>query len=101
MIDRPHEPRYAMLPSPLLESKAFEVVHAEPAREGELGRTREVVLLERTGLAPRVLPTQINAKTVRSIKRCERAKGPGSAEGMKSRFPNGIMSPKEMVSVPD
>jgi 4-amino-4-deoxy-L-arabinose transferase-like glycosyltransferase len=73
MIAGPHEPRYAQLPLPLVESKAFEVAHAELAREGESGGTRAVVLLERTGEAPRALPTQMNAKTVRSIKRCERA----------------------------
>lgn len=91
MIAGPHEPRYAKLPSPLLASKAFEVAHAEPAREGESGRIRRVVLLERTGLAPRVLPTQMNAETVRSLKRCGQTQDPGSAEGIRSRFPNGII----------
>ena len=85
MIAGPHEPRYAKLPLPLLASRAFEIAHAES------GRIRRVVLLERTGLAPKVLPTQMNAKTVRSLKRCEQAQAPGSAEGIRSRFPNGII----------
>jgi hypothetical protein len=38
-----------------------------------------------------VLPTQMNAKTVRTLKRCEQTQDPGSAEGIRSRFPNGIL----------
>jgi hypothetical protein len=91
MIVGPHEPRYAKLPSPLLESKAFSVAHTEFAHRGESVGTRGVVLLERTYLAPKVLPTQMNAKTVRTLKRCEQAQDPGSAEGIRSRFPNGIL----------
>ena len=91
MIAGPFQPRYANLPSPLLESKAFEVVHAELPREGEPAGTQGVVLLRRTDLAPKVLPTQMNAKTVRTLKRCEQAQDPGSAEGIRSRFPNGIL----------
>jgi hypothetical protein len=75
MIAGPHEPRYAKLPLPLLASKAFEIAHAES------GRIRRVVLLERTGLAPKVLPAQMNAKTVRSLKRCKQAQDPGSDPG--------------------
>jgi 4-amino-4-deoxy-L-arabinose transferase-like glycosyltransferase len=91
MIVGPHEPRYAKLPSPLLESKAFSIAHTEFAHRGETVGTRGIVLLERTDLAPKVLPTQMNAKTVRTLKRCEQAQDPGSAEGIRSRFPNGIL----------
>jgi 4-amino-4-deoxy-L-arabinose transferase-like glycosyltransferase len=42
LIAGPHQPRYAELPSPLLESKAFEVAHAELPREGDsAGAARE------------------------------------------------------------
>ena len=91
MIVGPHEPRYAKLPSPLLESKAFSVAHTEFAHRGESVGTRGVVLLKRTGLAPRVLPTQMTATTVSTLKRCEQARDPGSAEGIRARFPNGIL----------
>jgi hypothetical protein len=91
MIVGPHEPRYAKMPSPLVESKAFSVAHTEFAHRGESVGTRGVVLLERTDLAPKMLPTQMNAKTVRTLKRCEQAQDPGSAEGIRSRFPNGIL----------
>jgi 4-amino-4-deoxy-L-arabinose transferase-like glycosyltransferase len=91
MIVGPHEPRYAKLPSPLLESKAFSVAHTEFAHRGESVGTRGVVLLARTDLVPKVLPTQMNAKTVRTLKRCEQTQDPGSAEGIRSRFPNGIL----------
>lgn len=79
MIAGPHEPRYAELPSPLLSSKAFKVAHAEPARGGDPDGTQGVVLLERTGLAPRMLPPQINAKTEHTLRRCEQARDRGSA----------------------
>jgi hypothetical protein len=79
MVVGPHEPRYAKLPSPLLESKAFSVAHTEFAHRGDSVGTRGVVLLERTDLAPKVLPTQMNAKTERTLKRCEQAQDPGSA----------------------
>jgi hypothetical protein len=91
MIVGPHEPRYAKLPSPLLKSKAFSVAHTEFAHRGESVGTRGVVLLERTDLAPKVPPTQMNAKTVRTLKRCEQTQDPGSAEGIRARFPNGIV----------
>ena len=48
-------------------------------------------MLKRTGLAPRVLPTQMTATTVSTLKRCEQVRGRGSAEGLGSRFPNGIL----------
>jgi 4-amino-4-deoxy-L-arabinose transferase-like glycosyltransferase len=92
MIVGPHQRHYDRLPSPLLKSKAFEVAHVELAGEGGPGRGRDdVVLLERTGLAPRVMPTQMNAMTLRSLRHCERAQDPGSAKGIRSWFPNGIM----------
>jgi hypothetical protein len=89
MIVAPLEPRYAKLPSPLLESKAFSVAHTEFAHRGESVGTRGVVLLKRTGLAPKVLPTQMNAKTMRTLKRCEQAQDPGSAEGLRPGFRTG------------
>jgi hypothetical protein len=91
MIVGPHEPRYAKLPSPLLESKAFSVAHTEFAHRGESVGTRGLVLLARTDLAPKALPTQMNVNTVRTLKRCEQAQDPGSAEGIRYRFPNGIL----------
>jgi len=92
MVVRPHQRHYDRLPSPLLKSKAFEVAHVELAGEGGPGRGRaDVVLLERTGLAPKMLPTQMNTMTLRSLRHCERAQDPGPAKGIRSWFPNGIV----------
>ena len=73
LIAGPHQPRYAELPSPLLESKAFEVAHAELPREGDPVGTQAVILLVRTELAPKAVPTQMNAKTAHTLKRCRQA----------------------------
>jgi 4-amino-4-deoxy-L-arabinose transferase-like glycosyltransferase len=90
MIAGPHQPRYAELPSPLLESKAFELAHAELPREGEPVGTQTVVLLERTDLAPKAMPAQMNAETMRTLKRCRQAQDQGSARGLGFRLPNKI-----------
>jgi 4-amino-4-deoxy-L-arabinose transferase-like glycosyltransferase len=87
LIAGPHQLRYAELPSPLLESKAFEVAHAELPQEGEPVGTQAVVLLERTDLAPKAIPTQMNAETVRTLKRCKQAQDRNSAGGMGSELP--------------
>jgi hypothetical protein len=92
LIVGPLEPRYARLPSPLLRSKAFRVARTEFAEGKEWGGSRGVVLLKRTGRAPKELPTQMTATTVRTLKRCVQARGRGSAEGLGSRFPNGILT---------
>lgn len=64
-------PGILQLPSPLQESNAFEVVHAEFGREGDSGAYEGGVLLKSTGRAPKAVPTQMDAYTVRSLKRCE------------------------------
>lgn len=87
LIAGPHQPRYAELPSPLLESKAFEVAHAELPQEGEPVGTQAVVLLKRTDLAPKAMPTQMNAETIRTLKRCKQAQDRNSAGGMGSELP--------------
>jgi 4-amino-4-deoxy-L-arabinose transferase-like glycosyltransferase len=91
LIAGPHQPRYAELPSPLLRSKAFEVAHAEFPREGEPVGAQAVVLLERTDLAPKVMPTQMNAETVRILKRCRQAQDRDSTGMVGSRVPNAIL----------
>jgi 4-amino-4-deoxy-L-arabinose transferase-like glycosyltransferase len=92
MIVGRRQRHYDRLPLSLLKSKAFRVAHVELAREGGPGGGRaDIVLLERTGLAPRVLPTQMNAMTLRSLRHCEQAQDPGSAKGIWSWFSNGIM----------
>jgi hypothetical protein len=91
LIAGPHQPRYAELPSPLLRSKAFEVAHAELPREGEPVGAQAVVLLERTDLAPKVMPTQMNAETVRILKRCRQAQDRDSTGMVGSRVPNAIL----------
>jgi hypothetical protein len=84
-------PGILQLPSPLQQSNAFEVIHTEFGQEGELGGYEGVVLLKSTGRAPKAVPTQMGAYTVYSLKRCEQAKGPGYAERIRSKFPNGIV----------
>jgi hypothetical protein len=59
--------------------------------EGKSGAYEGVVLLKSIGRAPKAVPTQMDAYTVRSLKRCEQAKGPGYAERIWSRVPNGIV----------
>lgn len=91
LVVGPLEPRYARLPSPLLRSGAYRVDHAEFPEGKEWAGSRGVVLLKRTGSAPKVLPTQMTASTVSTLKRCEQAGDQDSAEGLRSRFPNGIL----------
>jgi hypothetical protein len=73
LIAGPFQPRYAELPSPLLKSKAFKVAHAELPQEGDPAGAQAVVLLARTDLAPKAIPTQMNTLTVRTLKRCRQA----------------------------
>jgi hypothetical protein len=84
-------PGILQLPSPLQQSNAFEVIHTEFGQQGELGGYEGVVLLKSTGRASKAVPTQMDAYTVHSLKRCEQAKGPGYAERIRSKFPNGIV----------
>ncbi|MDQ3862466.1 MAG: glycosyltransferase family 39 protein [Actinomycetota bacterium] len=91
MIAGPYQPRYANLPAPLLASKAFEVAHTEFPQEGDPAGTQGVVLLKRTDLAPKELPTYMYVTTLRTLKACQQARDPGSAEGLDSKFPNGIL----------
>ena len=84
-------PGILQLPSLLQESNAFELIHAEFGQEGKSGAYEGVVLLKSIGRAPKAVPTQMDAYTVRSLKRCEQAKGPGYAERIWSRVPNGIV----------
>jgi 4-amino-4-deoxy-L-arabinose transferase-like glycosyltransferase len=77
--------------SPILQrSNAFELAHGEPTRRSS--SKRGVVLLKRTGQEPKTLSTQMTMKVLMSIRRCERARGPGYKERMKSTFPNGIVT---------
>jgi hypothetical protein len=94
-------PGMLQLPSPLQESNAFEVIHAEFGQEGESGAYEGVVLLKSTGRAPKAVPTQMDAYTVRNLKRCEQAKGLGYAERIRSKFPNGIVVRNGILRVSD
>jgi hypothetical protein len=94
-------PGILQLPSPLQQSNAFEVIHAEFGQEGESGAHEGVVLLKSTGRAPKTVPTQMDAYTVRSLKRCEQAEGPGDAERIRSKYPNGIVVRNGILGVSD
>jgi hypothetical protein len=94
-------PGILQLPSPLQESNAFEVIHTEFGQEGDSGTYEGVVLLKSTGRAPEAAPTQMDAYTVRSLKRCEQAEGPGYAERIRSKFPNGIVVRNGILRVSD
>jgi 4-amino-4-deoxy-L-arabinose transferase-like glycosyltransferase len=83
-------PGILQLAERLKESGAFEVVHAELDRGGANGATQGVVLLKSTGRAPEAVPTLMDPSTVRALKRCEQAKGPGYQKRVRSGFPNGI-----------
>jgi 4-amino-4-deoxy-L-arabinose transferase-like glycosyltransferase len=84
-------PGILQLPPRLQKSNAVEVIHAEFAQGGESGAYEGVVLLKSTGRAPEAKPTQMDAYTVRSLKRCEQAEGQGDAEKIRSTFTNGIV----------
>jgi 4-amino-4-deoxy-L-arabinose transferase-like glycosyltransferase len=84
-------PSILELPSPLQKSNAFEVVHTELNQKVRSGANQGVVLLKSTGRAAKAVPTQMNANTLLRLRRCEQAKGPGYAERIRSKFPNGIM----------
>jgi hypothetical protein len=90
-------PSILELPSALQESNAFEIVHAELDERGRSGGNQGVVLVRNTGRAPRSMPTQMNPYTVRSLERCAEASGPGYAERIWSKFPNGIMGPDDIL----
>jgi 4-amino-4-deoxy-L-arabinose transferase-like glycosyltransferase len=79
------------LPARLEESGAFEVVHTEFGHVRGAGAIRGFVLLKSTGRAPEAVPTQMDASTVLNLKRCERAKGQGYPNWLRSKFPNGIL----------
>jgi hypothetical protein len=64
-------PSILQLPSPLQESNAFDVVHAELAQKVESGAKQGVMLLKSTGRTPKALPTQMSANTMLSLTRCE------------------------------
>lgn len=74
----------------LQESGAFEIVHADFGKKGTRWAYEGVVLLKSTGQAPRAIPTQMDARSLFVLRSCERAKGPGYARKVKSRFTNGI-----------
>jgi hypothetical protein len=78
-------PGILKLPSLLQESGAFEVVHAE-------GRTsaQGVVLLKRTGRAPRDIPALVDENTVTELEGCERSNRGGYSSWLRAKFPNGI-----------
>jgi hypothetical protein len=84
-------PSILNLPLPLQESNAFRVVHAELSQKAGSGANQGVVLLKSTGRTPTALPTHMNANTLQRLRRCAQAKGPGYAEWIRSKFPNGIM----------
>jgi len=78
-------PAILELSSLLQESGAFQVVRAE-GRSSAQG----VVLLKRTGRAPKGVPALINKTTMVDLKRCEQAKGRKYPNWIRSTFPNGI-----------
>ena len=84
-------PSILNLPLPLQERNAFKVVHAELSQKAGPGANQGVVLLKSTGRTPTALPTYMNANTLLRLRRCAQAKGPGYAERIRSKFPNGIM----------
>ena len=83
-------PGILQLSSILRRSNAFALAHSEPAQRSS--SRRGVVLLKRTGQEPKTLPTQMTRQVLMSIRRCERAQGPGSGERIQAAFPNGIVT---------
>jgi 4-amino-4-deoxy-L-arabinose transferase-like glycosyltransferase len=91
MISGSHKfPGILQLSQILQRSNAFELAHVEPAKRSS--SKRGVVLLKRTGQKPKALSTQMTMKVLSSIRRCERAQGPGYRERLQSTFPNGIVT---------
>jgi 4-amino-4-deoxy-L-arabinose transferase-like glycosyltransferase len=91
MISGSHKfPGILQLSQILQRSNAFELAHVEPAQRSS--SKRGVVLLKRTGQEPKTLSTQMTMEVLMSIRRCERAQGPGYEESIQSTFPNGIVT---------
>jgi 4-amino-4-deoxy-L-arabinose transferase-like glycosyltransferase len=91
MISGSHKfPGILQLSQILQRSNAFELAHVEPAQRAS--SKRGVVLLKRTGGEPKTLSTQMSRQVLMSIRRCERAQGPGYGERMESTFPNGVVT---------
>jgi hypothetical protein len=84
-------PGLVALPAHLEQSGAFEVLHTELGHEGGSGASRGFVLLKSTGRAPEAVPTLMDADTAMNLRRCERAKGLGYPNWLRSKFPNGVL----------
>jgi 4-amino-4-deoxy-L-arabinose transferase-like glycosyltransferase len=79
-------PGILALPSLLQESGAFEVVRAEESSDAQ-----GLVLLKSTGRTPEAVPALMNRDTLVNLKRCERPKGRGHSNWLRSKFPYGVL----------
>jgi 4-amino-4-deoxy-L-arabinose transferase-like glycosyltransferase len=84
----------------LVDSGAFEIVHAMPtSRDKNTGVLVGLTLLKRTGKPGKAVPTRMDAYTVLQLARCERQRpGVRYAEEIQSSFPHGIALDTRSVS---
>jgi len=74
--------------SSLENSDAFEIVH----KEGEVTKDDGFAMLNGTGQSPKAAPVWMGADSVLRLRACMRTTaGPGYAERIRSRFPQGIV----------
>jgi len=76
----------------LVDSGAFEIVHATPtSRDKNTGISVGLILLKRTGKPAKAMPTRMDAYTVLHLVRCERQRsGSQYAKKIRNSFPNGV-----------
>lgn len=76
----------------LVDSGAFEIVHATPtSRYKDTGISVGLILLKRTGEPAKAMPTRMDAYTVLQLVRCERQRsGSQYAKEIRNSFPNGV-----------
>jgi 4-amino-4-deoxy-L-arabinose transferase-like glycosyltransferase len=79
------------LPSALRASGATTLAYARIVRGPSVDSRHGVVLQRIAGQAPEAAPARMNVNTINSLRRCERARGPGYEDRIRSTFPHGIV----------
>ena len=79
------------LPPALRASGATTLAYARIAQGPPHGSRHGVVLQRIAERAPETAPARMNEDTMNSLRRCERARGPGYEDRIRSMFPHGIV----------
>ena len=79
------------LPPALRASGATTLAYARIVQGPPHGSRHGVVLQRIAGQAPEAAPARMNVNTMSSLRRCERARGPGYEDRIRSMFPHGVV----------